>query len=67
MNMAWNIQTLFIFLVLFLSVTLGVPFILATFLPTVEAMLGSIGITVVTGIILFYFLGYAGKEASPTS
>lgn len=53
-------------MVVFLSVTLGTPFILATFLPTYMAMLGSMGVSVVTGIILFVLLGYAGKEASPS-
>jgi len=53
-------------MVVFLGVTLGTPFILATILPTVYAMIGSLGISLATGIILFVLLGYTGKEASPT-
>jgi len=58
-------QAFLIFMVIFLAVTLGTPFILAQFLPTIFAMLGSMGISVITGIVLFGLLFYSGKEASP--
>lgn len=51
-----NVTALLIFLLIFLGVTMGVPFILVTILPTVNAMLGSFGVSLVTGIILYFLL-----------
>lgn len=60
-----NLQAMLIFVVVFLTVSFGTPFILASFLPTALAVLGSFGVTVVAGTILFIILHYVGKEASP--
>ena len=61
-----KLQNFLIFMVVFLAVSMGTPFILATILPTVYAIIGSLGVSIVAGIILFVLLGYAGKEASPS-
>lgn len=61
-----KVQNLIIFLLIFMTITVGLPFILAAALPTLYAMLGSFGASLLAGIVLFYILGRT-KEASPSS
>lgn len=60
-------MALLIFLIVFMTITFGVPFVLSTFLPTAYAMLGSFGVSLVSGIVLFLILGKIGKDAQATS
>jgi len=61
-----KLSALLIFLLAFMTISFGVPFILVAFLPTIEAMLGSFGITLISGIILFFVIGRLGWKDAQT-
>lgn len=49
---------------IFLCVSVGVPFVLVTFLPTWYALFGTIGVQLITGLVLYLVLVYLSGSKS---